>query len=111
MHTSNIGKIKCSNIKQEHKTGAEQKKCDQGVSTDLELHGCVFLILWCGVALVVEVVGSGGVDDGRLLRGLVEPLAVHIHQEGQQAGTQEARHTRSYQVKQSEPWGKKRRQY
>lgn len=33
----------------------------------LELHGCVFFILWCGVSLVVEVVGCGGVDDGRLL--------------------------------------------
>lgn len=33
----------------------------------------------------------------------MEPLAVHIHQEGKQSGTQEARHTRGYQVKQSEP--------
>lgn len=30
----------------------------------LELHGCVLLVLWRGVALVVEVVGGGGVDDG-----------------------------------------------
>ena len=49
----------------------------------LELHGGVFLILWCGVPLVVEVVGRGGVDHGRLLRGLVNALAVHVHQEGQ----------------------------
>lgn len=29
----------------------------------LKLHRRVLLILWCGVALVVQVVGGGGMDD------------------------------------------------
>lgn len=35
--------------------------------TYLELHGRILFILWCGVALVVEVVWGGGVNDGRFL--------------------------------------------
>lgn len=90
----------------------DYSECDKpGWRIDLELHGCIFLVLWCGVALVVEVVGSGGVDDGRLLRGLVEPLTVHVHQEGQQTRAQEARHACSYQVKQSKAWKNETSQY
>lgn len=51
--------------------------------THLEFHGGVLLVLWRGVALVVEVVGGGGVNDGRLLRRLVDALAVDVDQEGQ----------------------------
>lgn len=60
------------------------------MTTYLEFHGRVLLILWCCVALVVEVVGGGGVNDGRLLRRLMDPLTVDIDQEGQQPRTQEA---------------------
>lgn len=63
------------------------------MKTYLELHGRVLLILWRGVALVVEVVGGGGVDDGRLLRRLVETLTVDVDQEGQQARPEETGHT------------------
>lgn len=48
----------------------------------LELHGRVLLVLWCGVALVVKVVGGGGVNDGGLLRRLVDSLTVDVDQEG-----------------------------
>ena len=71
----------------------------------LELHGCVFLVLWCGVALVVEVVGGGGVNDRRLLGRLVETLTVHIDQEGQEPRPQEAGHARGDQVDRRECWG------
>lgn len=64
----------------------------------LELHGRVLLILWRGVALVVEVVGGGGVNDGGLLRRLVEALTVHIDQEGQQARPEETRDASGDQV-------------
>lgn len=57
--------------------------------THLEFHGSVLLVLWRGVALVVEVVGGGGVNDGRLLRGLVDALAVDVDQEGQQPRPEE----------------------
>lgn len=57
---------------------------------NLEFHGRVLLVLWRRVALVVEVVGGGGVDDGRLLRRLVDPLAVDVDEEGEQARAQEA---------------------
>lgn len=63
------------------------------VITYLELHGCVLLILWRGVALVVEVVRGGGVNDGRLLRRLMEPLTVDIDQEGQQPRPEETGNT------------------
>lgn len=66
--------------------------------THLELHGRVLLVLWRGVALVVQVVGGGGVDDGGLLRGLVEALTVHVDQEGQQPRPQEAGNTGGDQV-------------
>lgn len=72
--------------------------------THLELHGRVLLILWCCVALVVEVVGGGGVDDGRLLRRLVDSLAVDVDQEGEQAGAQEAGNARGNQVDGGERW-------
>lgn len=57
--------------------------------TNLELHGRVLLILWRGVALVVKVVRGGGVDDGRLLRRLMDALTVDIDQEGQQPRPEE----------------------
>lgn len=42
-----------------------RKKVHQHLMTTyLEFHGRVLLILWCCVALVVEVVGGGGVNDG-----------------------------------------------
>lgn len=66
--------------------------------TNLELHRRVLLILWRGVALVVEVVGRGRMDDGRLLRRLVEALAVHVDQEGQKTGAHEAGHPGGDQV-------------
>lgn len=74
---------------------------------NLELHGRVLLILWCCVALVVEVVGGGGVDDGRLLRRLVDSLTVDVDQEGEQARAQEAGNTRGDQVDGGERWGRK----
>ena len=46
----------------------------------LELHGRVLLILWRGVALVVKVVGGGGVNDGGLLRRLMDTLTVDVDQ-------------------------------
>lgn len=55
----------------------------------LELHGRVLLILWRGVALVVKVVGGGGVNDGGLLRRLVDALTVDVDQEGQQPRPEE----------------------
>lgn len=64
------------------------------MSTHLEFHGRVLLILWCCVALVVEVVRGGGVNDGRFLRRLMDSLTVDIDQEGQQARAQEAGNTR-----------------
>lgn len=64
----------------------------------LELHGCVFLVLWRGVTLVVKVVRGGGVNDGRLLRRLVEALTVHVDQEGQQPRSKETGNTSSNQV-------------
>lgn len=73
-------------------------------TTNLELHGRVLLILWCCVALVVEVVGGGGVDDGRLLRRLVDSLTVDVDQEGEQAGAQEAGNARGNQVDGGERW-------
>ena len=72
----------------------------------LELHGRVLLVLWCGVPLVVEVVGGGGMDDGRLLRGLVEALAVHVDQEGEQARPEETGNTGGDQVDGGECWGR-----
>lgn len=53
--------------------------------TYLELHGRVLFVLWCGVALVVEVIRGGGVNDGRFLGRLMETLTVHVDQKGQQA--------------------------
>lgn len=63
------------------------------MTTYLELHGRVLLILWRGVALVVEVVGGGGVNDGRLLRRLVETLTVDVDQEGKQPRPEETGNT------------------
>lgn len=50
--------------------------------TYLELHGRVLFILWCGVALVVEVVWGGGVNDSRFRGRLMETLTVYVDQEG-----------------------------
>lgn len=80
------------------------------IYTHLELHGCVFLILWRGVALVVQVIGRGGMDDCRLLRLLVEALAVNVHEERQQARAQETGHTCGYKVQQSEPYRQGRKE-
>lgn len=71
-----------------------EKKGKKKKKAHLEFHGRVLLVLWCRVALVVEVVGGGGVDDGRLLRRLVDPLAVDVDQEGEQARAQEAGNAR-----------------
>lgn len=78
--------------------------CHSSLKEYLELHGRVLLVLWRGVALVVEVVGRGGVDDGGLLRGLVEALAVDVDQEGQQARPEETGHTGGDQVDGGERW-------
>lgn len=64
----------------------------------LELHGRVLLVLWCGVALVVEVIRGGGVNDGRFLGRLVEPLTVHVDQKGQQARPEETGNPRGNEV-------------
>lgn len=45
----------------------------------LELHGGVLLILGGCVALVMKMVGSGWVDDGRLLGLPLTALAVHVN--------------------------------
>lgn len=45
----------------------------------LELHRGVLLILGGCVALVVEMVGSGWVDNGRLLGLPLTALAVHVN--------------------------------
>lgn len=66
--------------------------------TYLELHGRVLLILWRGVALVVKVVWGGGVNDGRLLRRLVDTLTVDIDQEGQQPRPEETGNTSGNEV-------------
>lgn len=73
-------------------------------STHLELHGRVLLVLWRGVALVVEVVRGGRVNDGRLLRRLVETLTVDVDQEGQKPRPQETRHTGGDEVDGGERW-------
>lgn len=66
--------------------------------TYLELHGRVLLILWRGVALVVKVVWGGGVNDGRLLRRLMDTLTVDIDQEGQQPRPEETGNTGGNEV-------------
>lgn len=71
----------------------------------LELHGRVLLILWRGVALVVEVVGGGGVNDGRLLRRLMDTLTVDVDQEGQQPRPEETGNTGGDEVDGGECWG------
>lgn len=75
----------------------------------LELHGRVLLVLWRGVALVVEVVWRGGMNDGRLLRRLVDALTVDVDEEGQQPRPQETGNTRGNQMDGGECWEKKRR--
>jgi len=45
----------------------------------LELHGGVLLILGGCVALVMKMVGSGWVDNGRLLGLPLAALAVHVN--------------------------------
>lgn len=59
----------------------------------LKLHGRVLLILWRGVALVVEVVRGGGVNNGGLLRRLMETLTVDVDKEGQQSRPEETGNT------------------
>ncbi len=76
--------------------------------TYLKLHGRVLLILWCGVALVVEVVRGGGVNDGRLLRRLVDTLTVDVDQEGQQPRPKETGNTRGNKVDGGECWEMKK---
>lgn len=66
--------------------------------TYLELHGRVLLILWRGVALVVKVVWGGGVNDGRLLRRLMDTLTIDIDQEGQQPRPEETGNTGGNEV-------------
>lgn len=53
------------------------------------------------------MVGGGGVDDGRLLRRLVDTLTVDVDEEGEQARAQEAGNTRRNEVDGGEGWGGK----
>lgn len=64
----------------------------------LELHGRVLLVLWRRVALVVEVVWRGGMNDGGLLRRLMDALTVDVDQEGQQPRPEETGDARGNQM-------------
>lgn len=72
----------------------------------LELHGDVLLVLRLAVAALVvgQVVGSTGVDDGRLGRRPTQVVAVGEGQRWQQAGCQEGGQAHGDQLEQGERW-------
>lgn len=69
----------------------------------LELHGCVLLVLGGAPTLVVQVVGSGRMDECGFLRLALAVLARQVHRQGEQPRPQEAGDTRGYQVNETEP--------
>lgn len=78
--------------------------------TYLELHGRILFVLWCGVALVVEVVRGGGVNHGGFLGRLVETLTVYVDEEGQQPSPKETGNPRGNEVDGGECWETKKTQ-
>lgn len=70
----------------------------------LEFHGCVLLILRGTPALVMQVVGGGGMDERGLLGLVPAVLAVQVHRQGQQPRAYEAGDACGHQVEETEPW-------